>query len=67
VHLLASCLKRGMFARDSKVVDATCYQGNCKLNENGLWSKSHPFPQNRGHLCTISDVAQSNIAGDATI
>ncbi len=67
VHLLASCLKRRMSTRDSKVVDATCYQGNCKLSESGMWSESHPFPQNRGHLCTTSDVAKSNRASDATI
>jgi hypothetical protein len=67
VHLLASCLKRRMFARDSEVIDDTCCQGNCKLSESGLWLESPPFPQNRGHLCTTSDVAQSNRAGDATI
>jgi hypothetical protein len=67
VHLLASCLKRRMFARDSEVVDDTCCQGNYKLNESGMWSESPPFPQNRGHLCITSDVAQSNRAGDVTI
>ncbi len=67
VHLLISCLKRRMSARDFEVVDATCCQGNCKLSESGLWSESHPFAQNRGHLYTTSDVAQSNRAGDATI
>ncbi len=67
MHLLASCLKQRMSARDFEVVDETCCQGNCKLSESGMWSESHPFPQNGGHLCTISDVAQSNRAGDATI
>jgi len=67
VHLLESCLKRQMSARDFEVADDTCCQGNCKLNESGMWSKSHPFPQNRGHLCTTSDVVQSNRAGDVTI
>jgi hypothetical protein len=67
VHLLASCLKRWMSTRDFEVADATCCQGNCKLSESGLWLESHPFPQNRGHLCTTSDVAPSNRAGDATI
>jgi hypothetical protein len=67
VHLLASCLKRWMSARDSEVTDDTCCQGNCKLSESGMWSKSHLFPQNRGHLCIVSDVAQSNRASDATI
>jgi hypothetical protein len=56
-----------MSARDSKVVDDTCCQGNYKLSESGMWSKSPPFPQNKGHLCTTSDVAQSNRASDATI
>jgi hypothetical protein len=60
-------LKQRMFARDFEVADDTCCQGNCKLNESGLWSESHPFPQNKGHLCTTSDVAQSNRAGDVTI
>jgi hypothetical protein len=67
VHLLTSCLKRRMSACGSKVANATCCQGNYKLNESDMWSESHPFPQNRGHLCTTSDVAQSNRAGDATI
>jgi hypothetical protein len=44
VHLLASCLKGRMSARDSEVTDDTCCQGNCKLSESGLWSESHPFP-----------------------
>jgi len=65
--LLASCLKRRMSAHDSEVADATCCQGNYKLSESGLWLESHPFPQNKGHLCTTSDVAQSNRAGDVTI
>jgi hypothetical protein len=56
-----------MSAHDFEVVNDTCCQGNYKLNENGLWSESHLFPQNRGHLCTTSDVAQSNRVGDATI
>ncbi len=56
-----------MSARDSEVADATCCQGNYKLSESDMWSESHPFPQNRGHLCTTSDVAQLNRIGDATI
>jgi len=56
-----------MSTRDSEVVDATRCQSNYKLSESGLWSESHPFPQNRGHLCTTSDVAQLNRAGDVTI
>ncbi len=56
-----------MSACDSEVVDATCCQGNYKLSESGLWSESPPFSQNRKHLCTTSDVAQLNRAGDATI
>jgi hypothetical protein len=56
-----------MFACDSEVANATCCQGNYKLIESGLWSESHLFPQNKGHLCTTSDVAQSNKVGDATI
>jgi hypothetical protein len=67
VHLVASYLKRQMSTRESKIVGDTGCQGNCKLSESGLWSESPPFPQNRGHLCTTSDVAQSNRAGDATI
>jgi len=56
-----------MSAHDSEVADATCCQGNYKLSESGLWLESHLFPQNKGHLCTTSDVAQSNRAGDVTI
>ncbi len=47
VHLLTSCLKQRMSARDSEVADDTCYQGNCKLSESGVWSESHPFPQEK--------------------
>ncbi len=67
VHLLVSCLKWRMSAHDSEVADDTCCQGNCKLSESGLWLESPPFPHNRRHLCTTSDVAQSNRVGDATM
>ncbi len=67
VRLLTSYLKRQMSARESEIVGDTCCQGNYKLSESGLWSESPPFPQNRGHLWTTNDVAQSNRAGDMTI
>jgi hypothetical protein len=37
-----------MSARDSEVADATCCQGNYKLSESGLWSKSHLFRKIEG-------------------
>jgi len=48
VHLLTSCLKRRMSACGSEVADATCYQGNCKLSESGMWLESHPFRKIEG-------------------
>jgi hypothetical protein len=37
-----------MFALDSEVVDDTCCQGNCKLNESGMWSESPLFHRIEG-------------------